>query len=165
MTDLLGRYGVVSTGTSLAALTIDWADHSVFNHAFLLIDAAGGLVEATPHGVRLGHISEYAKHPIMLNTAEAVSADQLIAVTKVAFGYVGRHYNWDDIVRLGLAKVGVHTHWLDHLVANQTSVICSELVAEVGHTVGLDWSCGKQNLADVTPGLLADRDGMEPYTA
>lgn len=163
MTDLSGRYGVVATGTTLAELAIDWSDHSVFCHAFVVTDADGGLVEAMPQGVRLGHLAEYAKCPIMFNTGEAMTSEQLTAVTRVARGYIGRKYGWDDIVRLALAKLGIHIPWLDRHVATEMDLICSTLVAEVGHTVGLDWTCGQKNLNDVTPGMLADRPGMRPY--
>jgi hypothetical protein len=164
MRDLTGRYGCVSTGTSLADLAIDRFESSIFNHAFLVVDANGSLIEATPQGVRHGNLGEYAKHPVVLNTGEDMTDAQRALVALTANGYVGRKYGWDDILRLGLSHFGLHVRWLDHHVSTQMNVICSELVAEVGHAAGLDWSCGKQNLADVTPGLLAARDGMEPYT-
>lgn len=163
MPDLTGRYGVVATGTSLVELAIDWADRSVFCHAFVVTDADGGLVEAMPEGVRLGHLAEYAHCPIMFNTGEEMTPTQLEQVARTARGYVGRKYGWSDIVRLALAKLDVRIPWLDRHVATDSDVICSELVAEVGLAAGLDWSCGQRNLADVTPGLLAARAGVQPY--
>lgn len=164
MAALSGRYGVVSTGTTFPDLTIDWADRSIYNHAFLLTDDGGGLVEATPHGVRRGHLSEYAGHPMMFNCGDDMTDDQRSAVVRLALGYVGLPYGWDDIVRLGLARLGVKLAWLDRHVARSPAVVCSELVAQVGEQAGLTgWLCGQKLAGAVTPGLLAARPGMKPY--
>lgn len=165
MTDLSGRYGCVSTGTSIADLAIDRFQGSVFNHAFIVTDAVGGIIEATPHRVRHGNLSEYAGHPVMLNTGETVTADQLAAVVRCATSYLGDAYAWTDIVRLGLAKIGLRSSLLDRHVDKDPHVICSELVSRCGQAAELDWLCGTRTPADVTPGLLAARPGMEPYTA
>ena len=165
MGDLTGRYGCVSTGETVTDLAIDWATNSAYNHAFMIVDNSGTLVEATPHGVRWGSLTEYAGHPIVLNTGETLTNVECALAAVTARGYVGRKYGWGDILRLALARFGFHSRLLDRHVASEMDVICSQLVAEVGHTAGLDWSCGKKNLADVTPALLAARPGMEPYTA
>lgn len=163
MKTIAGRYGTVSTGTTIPDLAIDWDEKSIYNHAFVFTDESGGLVEATPHGVRRGHVSEYAKHPMLINCGDLMTGGQRSAVVQSALGYLDRPYGWDDILRIALVRFHIRFKWLDRRVASEPNLICSQLVALVGQQSGMDWLCGRERPEDVTPGMLAARPTMKPY--
>ena len=148
----VGSFVVVST-PGLAGWVISRATHSWANHALIVVNDAGGIVEAEPGGVRAGHLSEYSGRRTAVCT-QGIDA-QRAAVAKAALGMVGVPYDDLDIVDIGLETIGIKWGWLEHLVEKQRSIICSQMVAKCGQIAGLDWSCGQSDLAEVTPAMLA----------
>jgi hypothetical protein len=150
----VGSYVVVSTpgwrSRVIRLATRSWADH-----ALIVVNDAGGIVEAEPGGVRLGHLTEYSGR--RAQTCTQGSAAQRQVVAKSALGMVGLRYDDLDIVDIGLGCIGIKWGWLERLVEQQKSIVCSQLVAKCGQIAGLDWSCGQKDLALVTPGMLAAR--------
>lgn len=130
--------------------TRSWADH-----AFIVVDDRGGIVEAMPGGVRKGHITEYSGRRTAVCTEG--TAAQRDRVVWAALGMVGIPYDDLDLVDIGLECVGIRWRWLQRAVERSRSVICSQAVAVCGRSAKLDWSCGQELLCDVTPAMLASR--------
>jgi len=149
-----GSYVVVRT-PGLGAWLIRHGTHSWADHAFIVTDDIGGIVEAMPHGVRKGHLSEYDSCRQLVVT-EGTQA-QRAQVAQAALGMVGTPYDDLDIIDIGLECVGIHFWLLQWWVSRQHSVICSQAVAKCGQAAGLDWSCGQTDLAQVTPAMLSHR--------
>lgn len=149
-----GSYVVVST-PGWRSEVIRLATHSWADHALIVVNDAGGIVEAEPGGVRLGHLTEYSGRKTAVCTQGTDAQRQLVA--QAALAMVGVPYDDLDIVDIGLECIGIRFGWLEALVEKQKSIICSQLVAKCGMKAGLDWSCGKADLAEVTPAMLAAR--------
>jgi hypothetical protein len=155
-----GRYVCVRTGGFMGWL-IRKATKSDYNHVFIT-GPAGALIEARPDGVRLGHLTEYTGCLAAANVGEPMTGAQRAAVWAKAGELVGTWYNYPDIVALGLEDLGWHWRLLLHLARADKLLICSQAVAVCGTAAGLDWLCGEDNAAQVTPAMLALRPGVEP---
>jgi hypothetical protein len=150
----LGSYVVVNT-RGLGAAVIRKFTHSWADHAVIVTDDVGGIVEAMPSGVRRGHLAEYAGRRTAVCTEGALSQREQVAAAAV--GMVGTPYDDLDLVDIGLECIGINWGWLQQLVEKQHSLICSQAVSKCGQIAGLDWSCGQMDLAQVTPAMLARR--------
>lgn len=147
-----GSFVVVST-SGFGGWVIRRATHSWADHALIVVDDAGSIVEAEPGGVRRGHLSEYSGRQMKAFTQG--TGDQRTRVAQAAISMIGVPYDDLDIVDIGLDEIGIHWGWLQRLVEKQHSLICSQMVAKCGAAAGLDWSCGQTDLALVTPAMLA----------
>jgi hypothetical protein len=160
----VGSYAVVRT-RGLVPWLIRVATHSPYDHAFVLVDDRGGIIEAEPGGVQRNHIGQYLGCKMAVNSAEAMTDAQRNTVAHEAEQLVGVAYNDLDIASLGLEALGWHWRWLAKVAAGDHKLICSALVALVGGKADLDWNCGKTTAAEVTPADLAKRPGMQPWPA
>lgn len=158
-----GCYGVVKAGGFYAWL-IRAATKSKYDHAFVVCDNLR-IIEAAPSGARWAELADYDGCEILYNTGEAMSDAQRKAVVAEAVTLLGTPYGWTDIVRLGLRTLGIQWGWLTRRADNERAMICSQIVARCGEAAGLDWNCGREAPAAVTPADLAKRDGMQPWTA
>lgn len=157
-----GSYGVVRTGGVYAWL-IRTATRSEYDHAFVICDG-GQIIEAEPGGARFGQLAEYAGDELLVSTDPMTDAERK-AVIDAAIGYLGTPYGWTDIVRLGLRAAGIQWGWLTRRADHERAMICSQIVAACGQAAGLDWNCGRDCPAAVTPADLARRPGMRPWRA
>lgn len=157
-----GRYFVVKT-SGFVPWVIRRATHSAYDHAGIVLED-GAIIEAEPGGVRIGHLSEYYRCRIAINSGEDMTVEQRTAVVAAARAMVGVPYDDLAIVDDGLESLGWHWRWLAKRAAGNGELICSALVARAGSAAGLDWSCGQPDFEQVTPAMLARRDGMQPWT-
>lgn len=157
-----GLYFVVKTH-GFIPWVIRMATRSAFDHAGIVLED-GAIVEAEPGGVRLGHLSEYYRCRIAINSGEETTVQQRTAVVATARAMVGVPYDDLAIVDDGLESLGWHWQWLASHADGNGELICSQLVAKAGEAAGLDWRCGAATAAEVTPADLARRPGMQPWT-
>lgn len=157
-----GLYFVVKTH-GFVPWVIRMATRSQYDHAGIITDPDGGIIEAEPGGVRTGNLSEYAGCRIAVNSGEDTTAAQRAAVVAAAQLMLGDHYNAAAIADDGLETLGWHWRWLAKLAAGDGEVVCSQLVAAAGQAAGLDWRGGAATTAEVTPAMLARRPGMQPW--
>src|SRR5258707_8811065 len=150
----MGSYVCVKTHGVVAWL-IRRGTHSWADHTFIVVNNAGGIVEAMPGGVRRAHISEYAGCRMAVCTGGTY--EQQGQVAAAALKMVGTPDDELDIVDLGLEALDVKWRWLAKLVDRQHGVICSQMAALCGRVAALDWSCGLGDLSQVTPALLVVR--------
>lgn len=151
-----GTYACVRTGGFYAWL-IRVGTRSKYNHAFLVVDEYGGIIEADPGGARRAMLADYRADAIVFDVNELITDEQRARVVAKAEILLGTPYGWTDIARLALRCVGVKWGWLTAAADNERAMICSQLVAACGDYAGLDWDCGRGNPAAVTPGDLAAR--------
>lgn len=159
---LPGLYGVVRTPGNGPRI-IRWATRSWCDHAFVVVNFAGDIIEAEPDGVRLGNLREYAGCRVELNTGEHTTSSQRATVAAAAQAMIGKRYNDIAILNLGLETLGRHWQFLARIADGDHELICSQLVAICGQTAGLDWMCGASHPSEVTPAMLARRPGMTPW--
>lgn len=159
----IGSYFVVRTH-GFVPWVIRRATHSWADHAGVVTDPDGGIVEAEPGGARRGHLSEYAGCRIAVNLGEVMTDVQRDRVAVAALGMVGVAYNDLDIADLGLEALGAHWRRLARWASDDGELICSQLVAKAGQAADVDWLCGRDNPVQVTPADLARRPTMQPWT-
>lgn len=158
----LGSYVVVHC-TGLIPDLISIGTRSWANHALVVTDDRGECVEAEPGGARRGHLSEYVGHRLAY-CAEGTPGQRLI-VAQTALASIGTPYEDLAILDDGLRVVGLPWRALDGFIQRHGhGMVCSTLVAYCGAAASLDWSCGRPNLAAVTPGDLERRPGVVPFT-
>lgn len=150
-----GVYGCVKTGGFVAWL-IRAVTRSYADHVFIAL-GDGQIVEAEPGGVRIRDISEYTGCRIELNTGETMTDMQRAAVAEFAKSKRGEPYAWTADAVDGLRCLGLRWRILARFERARRSVMCSELAAQAGQYAGLDWNCGYDNPACVTPADLARR--------
>jgi len=95
-----------------------------WNHAAIIIDDKGSLIEARPTGVSYGHISEYLNDKVYVvkTNFNEQSAEQAIAAAK---SYVNDGYGWFTILSIMIELVtGIKLQ-----LSYNRSVVCSGLVA------------------------------------
>jgi uncharacterized protein YycO len=150
-----GSYGVVKTRGFYAWL-IRVGTRSEFDHAFIVCDTST-IIEAEPSGARWGQLSEYLNDRTLFNTGEPMTDEQRKAVVAEAVTLLNTPYGWTDIVRLGLRTLGIQWGWLTRRADNEKAMVCSQIVSRCGEAAGLDWLCGRESPAAVTPADLAQR--------
>jgi cell wall-associated NlpC family hydrolase len=129
---------------------------SEFDHAFVVV-GGGQIIEAQPGGARWAELSDYEGQLLVFDSEEPVTPAQAKRVIDKAITLIGTRYGWTDIARLALRCLGVQWRWLTQAADNERAMICSQLVATCGAAAGLDWLCGREAAAAVTPGDLATR--------
>jgi hypothetical protein len=158
-----GGYGCVDTGSGFFPGAIKLLTRSAYDHAFVVLDDDGTILEAEPNGARIGHLSEYARRE-MIFSVDTVVGGQVSLADAITFAetLVGVPYGFSDILYLGMElTVGPEraTRWLLNQVLDEHTMICSQLVAHFGAHFMADWNCGQKYDQLVTPGMLASRIG------
>jgi len=128
---------------------------SEFNHV-AVIGFDDNLFEAEPGGARKRPLSEYDGYE-MIFSPDVLTPKQQVQVVAKAEALLDTPYGWTDIARLGLRCMGIQWAWLTRAADVERAMICSQLVAACGESAGLDWNCGRESPAAVTPGDLAER--------
>ena len=161
-TDVQAAYVCVRTGGFMGWL-IRKATKSDYNHAFI-VTGDGGIIEARPEGVRRGTLGEYAGTLACANITERMTPAQGAAVAAKATDLTGTWYNYPDLVAIGLEDLGWHWRKLLHIAGADRLLICSQMVVVCGQAAALNWLCGETDAAQVVPGMLAARPGVQPIT-
>jgi hypothetical protein len=129
--------------------------HSQFDHAFVVVDNDGTIVEADPRGASVAHISKY-NHLQMYVSQTILTNEERDAIAQNAMDCVGIGYGFLDIICLALVQFKLPYKILFRYVLSQKRMICSQLVAYSGVTAGVtSWLCGKPYAQLVTPADLA----------
>jgi hypothetical protein len=159
-----GRYVCLRT-PGFPARVIRLVTRSKYNHA-VITGPDGAIIEATPEGVRLGTLSEYAGMPACANTAEPMTDAERDAVWAKAQTLLGDGYNWAADAAIGLADLGWHWRLLMHIAGADKLLMCSQTVVFSGEgpEPPMPWMCGKTSPAQVAPADLARRPGVEPVS-
>ena len=109
----------------------DMRDFSHWNHAALIIDDKGTLIEAVGRGVSYGHINEYVDVEYYLVNTKLNKQSQEQTVN-AAISFLNDKYGWTTIGSLTVELLtGVRIQ-----LSSSNSIICSALVA-----MSL-WACG-----------------------
>lgn len=153
----VGTHGFVPT-------VIKMATHSLVDHAGVITDTAGSIVEAMPGGVRISNISEYKGSYLLISSPEESTPEQRGIIVDSALHMVGVPYNDLAIVDDGLESLGVFWNWLASYASTDHELMCSEVVASCGAVAALNWMCGRKHVSEVTPGDLGRRPGMHRLT-
>lgn len=156
-----GLYGVVKT-RGLIPWIIRRATRGQFDHAFVILED-GAIIEAEPGGVKIGHLSEYYRNQVAINSDEEITVQQRAVVVATARAMVGKPYNDLAIADDGLESFGWHWRRLLKWASGDGEVVCSQLVAIAGQAAGLDWRGGAATATETTPAMLARRPGMQPW--
>jgi uncharacterized protein YycO len=151
-----GRYVCVG-GRGFVPTVIKLATRSKYAHVVIVETSDGGIIEAMPGGVRRAHISAYAGLPAASNLAERITSTQQANIVAAAQAMIGTPYNDLAIADDGLESLGLIWRWLANFANGDHEVICSQAISMMGAAAGLDWSCGKRDLSEVTPANLARR--------
>jgi uncharacterized protein YycO len=157
-----GLYFVVQTH-GFVPWVIRRATRSPYDHAGIIVDNAGTIIEAEPDGVRLGHLWEYKGCRIAINSGEDMTVAQRTTVAATAKAMIGKPYGDLQIVDDGLECFGWHWKWLLKWASGDGEVVCSQLVALAGQAAGLDWRGGAGSATETTPAMLARRPVMQPW--
>ncbi len=163
MADLLpGTYVCVRTH-GFVPFSIRTLTRSDYDHAFVYV-GEGRIIEAEPHGCREMPLAEYAGYDMLADSGENLTGPQRGRIVTKARALLGVPYGYLDIARLALATFGLHWSLLTRAADAERAMICSQIVAACGQAASADWLCGQESPAAVTPGMLAARPGMTPFT-
>lgn len=135
-----------------AACAIQVGTISRWNHAAIYV-GAGNIIEATPQGVALNHVTDYDPADVVASNVD-LTGPQRAQVCAYALGKRGTPYGWADIVALALVALGIRPQWLDDYARRDDRLVCSQLVAYAYDAAGV--RLGDLDPWTVTPGDLAE---------
>ena len=124
----------------------DPASDSQWNHAAIISDEDGTIIEAVGKGVRKGSLADYPDHIIIPSRLSAQDTAQALAFAESC---VGIEYGYLTDVSIGISLL---VPWSVHFQSRDT-LICSELVARALEHGG--WICPKLDTSHVMPSDLA----------
>ncbi len=128
------------------ATRLDLKNASKWNHAALIVDENGGLLQALGHGITDGNVSDYKEFKILKSN---FTPEQLQSVLKFAKSCVGVPYGYLDIVSIALDIFIPFAHFRDG-----NTLICSQFVAKAWEHGG--WICPKLDTSHVMPSDLEE---------
>jgi hypothetical protein len=148
---------LISLGQALAG------DPSRWEHAGIVIDADGTVVEAEPGGARIGHLSAYAGQPLLVcdgPVQEALASESPRAglrevVVREARALIGTPYSALDYAALGLLHLHLPSTWVRRRVETSGHLICSALVDRAMCRAGIHLFSDGRYPGDVLPADLA----------
>lgn len=122
----IGQFGVVRTKGFYGEM-IRLGTRSQVNHAFIVVDDDGTIVEAEGGGVQVSHLTKY---PVMDTTFSKFPFRPEVGknIAHNALALVGTEYNWIDIGVLTLMSFGLHQKWMVERARNTQQLFCSQLV-------------------------------------
>lgn len=129
-------------------------DTTKYNHAALVIDSDGTLIEAMPGGARLGHLDSYRGQDVYYHRAYYLSVEERWKIADLGRQAEGVPYSFADYLALGLTYFGTTPEWLRKYVSNSKRMICSQLVDECFRRAGYDLFTDGRMPENVTPGDL-----------
>lgn len=139
-TTKLGK--LIRFGESLRDPGVD----SHWNHAAIISDADGTMIEAVGKGVRKGSLAAYPDHIIIPSRLSPEDTAQALAFAESC---VGTEYGYLTAASIGLNLL---VPWFIHFQSGDT-LICSQLVARALEHGG--WICPKLDTSHVMPSDLA----------
>ena len=149
--------GYVGLGIRLGERWLD--GHGEFQHAFVVVDTSGRIVEAEPGGARLAHVSEYATHRLAFASEFGIVPDvgERALIATEALHLLGTPYSFLDYVALALHRAdedgdGRLTRWAHDRVHDSGHMICSELAATAQYAAPSLRGLYGPSAQDVTPG-------------
>jgi cell wall-associated NlpC family hydrolase len=160
---------LISLGQALAG------DPSRWDHAGIVVDSDGTVVEAEPGGARIGHLSAYAGQPLLVCDGPVQrelalfdagqirwdrSRDDLEQflrddVVTEARKLIGTPYSIADYVALGLLHLHLPSTWVRQRVETSGHLICSALVDRAMCRAGIHLFDDGRLSGDVMPADLA----------
>lgn len=137
---------------------LNWRGRSPKSHVGIVVqvDEAWGTVqvlEAMPRGARYRWLQpeDYKTHSfIRLPLWDHERAN----IQSLAGAYTNKPYGFSDYLALALKHLGINFKWLDHYIANNGRMICSQLVDDILRQVGYHVFRDGRLSQDVTPGDL-----------
>ncbi len=152
MSDRTAQFFVVRTTGPMAWL-IRRVTRSRFNHAGVCISDSL-TVEAEARGAIIGDLDRYSGDAIAFSNY-ALTECESDAIVRAALGLVGTPYGWADLLWLGLLQYGFRrSRIIAALVDRRDRLVCSQLVALVYLSEGIELSDDPLMPLDVTPGDL-----------
>jgi hypothetical protein len=148
-----GDYFVVRT-KGPAAWLIRLVTRSQYNHAGIIAESDGTIIESEGQGAVRGQIDKYKTCRLLTSTTPLSDVQRALICTH-AEELLGVGYGWADLLWLGLLqwpllrRLGFLRRW----VSKTDDLVCSQLVAYCYGQAGIVFneSCPQ----DVTPGDLA----------
>lgn len=120
------------------------------------------IIQAEPGGARWARLDDYQTDSKVF-ASDDLTDEQRQQIMAKAVVLLGTPYGWTDILRLSLRCMGLQWAWLTRAADNERAMICSQLVAACGAAARVDWDCGRQTSAAVTPGDLAQRAAAQTH--
>lgn len=136
-----------------AARWIQLFTRSRWNHAAIYI-GDGRIVEAEPTGVRITNLHEAYTDDQWIVSGKTLTSWQRNKIVTWAKSKEGTPYGWLDIAALGLLSLGIRWKWLDRFAADQSRLVCSQLVSYAYFNAGIPLT--NDDAWTVTPGDLEE---------
>ena len=125
-----GIFGHVIKLAQLLAGYKDWR----YNHAAIVVDTSGGLIEASPRGVRRNNMRAYSNTKIV--QLHMLPADGERAAS-LAVSLIGKPYGWVDIAALAISILGYKPAWVRRACLSTNTLVCSQLAAFAAEAGGV----------------------------
>ena len=126
-----GIFGYVIKLAQLLAGYKDWR----YNHAAIVVDTSGGLIEASPRGVRRNNMRAYGDAkvvPLRMLPADGERA------TATAVSLLGRPDGYIDILALAISILGYKPAWARRACLSTDTLVCSQLAAFAAEAGGVN---------------------------
>lgn len=156
MTPEPGDFGVCRVGGWVGRLIrigqwLNGDGFSDYEHAFIVTNRFGDIVEAQPGGARFGPNGYADEHTVY--SSWDLTDEQRLTICEVAGSLIGTPYSVLDYFSLALHRLHIRPWWLERYVASTRHMICSQLVDHVYQRAGIHlfhsgWP------GDVTPARL-----------
>jgi hypothetical protein len=104
-----------------------------YNHSAVYI-GDGKIVEANPWGVAIDDLSQYPEEDYLVLS---IKGDRKAAVEK-AKSLVGTPYGWVDIIAFIFLICGADPKWVDNIMRNLSTLVCSQVSALSAQAAGDD---------------------------
>jgi uncharacterized protein YycO len=109
-----------------------------YEHAFVYLGNAH-IIEAEPGGARVADVTEYGPSNVLWSSGKVILSDaQRSAVVEAAKSFVGVPYSFLDYLLIALKRFHITVPILNRRVIGSKHMICSQLVAEVYKSAGVD---------------------------
>lgn len=119
-----GQFGVTRTSGFYGQM-IRLGTRSQVDHAFIVVDDHGGIVEATNGKVRTGHVVQYPDAIYSQFPFREPVADH---IANRALSLIGTPYNYIDIGVLALMSFDLHAKWMANRAKDTSQLFCSQAV-------------------------------------
>lgn len=140
MTPKIGDFGLTRIPGYVGSLITlgEWANGDGFgdyDHAFVLVDDAGTIVEAEPGGARLSNCSEYKD---ITWSSWDLTDKQRNDIAHAALELLGTKYSVADYFSLAAHRLHIPAPFLKTRVETSRYLICSQLADRAYHNAGLE---------------------------
>ena len=128
---------VLTHGDTLLDRLTQIATHSQWNHAALITDISGELVEATAKGLRTGSLESYNSNRFLVRITDFTSADR-VRMVNYAKMMLGLHESYGILTIISIVfKILTHSRLV---VTLDKTLICSQFVANCLFIGGYPWT-------------------------